>query len=64
MLNCRNWECGVVIPMGEVPGKGSNIDKTAGPENGLGIFEGVVPLPMEYPAEEYGAKKPWYHAEH
>ena len=64
-LNCRNWECGVIIPMPALPGGGLEIDENAPQsENGLAVFEGVVPLPMEYPADEYGTMKPWFYAEH
>ncbi|KAI0480804.1 phospholipase D/nuclease [Xylariaceae sp. FL0804] len=56
-LNCRNWECGVLIP---APAKGHVEDGTQVLD--LSVFEGTVPVPMEVPAEAYGAegsKKPW-----
>lgn len=63
-LSCRNWECGVIIPIRAMTDRGFNIDaEAAGSEDGLAVFEGVMPLPMEYPAEEYSARKPWFHLE-
>lgn len=54
-LTCRNWECGVVVP---VPvGKG---------KTGLDIFESVLPLPMVYPGasyEENSDLEPWFFGE-
>ena len=49
-LNCRNWECGVIIKAGEVGGEAGY----------MAVFEGVVPVPMVAPGEEYGARKPWF----
>ena len=49
-LNCRNWECGIVMP---VP--------TDGSEEGLDIFKSVLPTPMVVPAESYNdGRLPWY----
>jgi hypothetical protein len=53
-LNCRNWECGVLIP---VEGK-----STEGAASCLSAFEKTVPVPMVVPAEAYGkskSKDPW-----
>jgi hypothetical protein len=52
-MNCRNWECGVVVP---VPVKEQSISN-------MQIFEGVVPVPMVTPGEEYGQKRPWFFEE-
>ncbi|KAJ4542180.1 hypothetical protein HRR83_004189 [Exophiala dermatitidis] len=59
-LNCRNWECGVIIPLvaeGKVdPDNGkSNSGHTAG----LEMFDHLVPVPMRYPGERFEGKKPW-----
>ena len=32
-------------------------------EGDLDEFEGIVPVPMQVPGEEYGDKKPWYFTE-
>ena len=51
-LNCRNWECGVVVPVRRsVPNNG---------EGDLKKFDGIVPVPMQVPGDLYGDKKPWY----
>ncbi len=52
-LNCRNWECGVLIP----------VQRNEAELAGLSDFEGKVPVPMRYPGESYGSKRPWYYAE-
>ncbi|KAI0603242.1 phospholipase D/nuclease [Biscogniauxia sp. FL1348] len=55
-LNCRNWECGVLIP---VPAD-STADKSHHAD--LTAFQSSVPVPMEIPGEAYGAsasKRPW-----
>ena len=54
-LNCRNWECGVLIPT-----EGNVI---RGAENGLDVFRGVIPVPMQFPGEGYNGRKPWYFME-
>ncbi|KAI0526361.1 tyrosyl-DNA phosphodiesterase-domain-containing protein [Xylaria bambusicola] len=50
-LNCRNWECGVLIPMESQAGK-----------SGWSSFENRIPIPMIVPGEAYGktnSKRPW-----
>ncbi|KAI1354578.1 tyrosyl-DNA phosphodiesterase-domain-containing protein [Xylaria sp. FL0043] len=50
-LNCRNWECGVLIPM---EGQATKSDWKS--------FEKRIPIPMVIPAEAYGrtnSKRPW-----
>ncbi len=73
-LNIRNWECGVVVPVHtqelsdlETEGKGKDVDKRssgckAGPP-GMDVFDGVIPVPMVVPGEEYGRKRPWFYSE-
>ena len=54
-LNCRNWECGVLVPVRRsVPDIG---------EGDLNQFEDIVPVPMQAPGDVYGGKKPWYFTE-
>ncbi|KAI1495682.1 tyrosyl-DNA phosphodiesterase-domain-containing protein [Biscogniauxia marginata] len=55
-LNCRNWECGVLIPVpaGDTAEESHHADLTA--------FQSIVPVPVEVPGEAYGAsasKRPW-----
>ncbi|KAI1115026.1 tyrosyl-DNA phosphodiesterase-domain-containing protein [Nemania sp. NC0429] len=55
-LNCRNWECGVLIPVGDEEAVNA----------GLGAFEKKVPVPMVVPGEAYGKtgnKQPWFFLE-
>ncbi|KAI0458339.1 tyrosyl-DNA phosphodiesterase-domain-containing protein [Xylaria acuta] len=50
-LNCRNWECGVLIPI-----EGETV------KSGWGAFEKRIPVPMVVPGEAYGktnSKRPW-----
>ena len=57
-LTCRNWECGVVVPVpegsnGNGNGNGSGNDLAA-------IFQPTVPVPMEVPGREYEGRRPWH----
>ncbi|KFY00898.1 hypothetical protein O988_03043 [Pseudogymnoascus sp. VKM F-3808] len=73
-LYCRNWECGVVIPVNRSSARQSqNIDTQAStPQQATAqgqdinldsIFDGVVPVPMEFPGVEYGQGRPWFRNE-
>lgn len=70
-LNCRNWECGVVIPMrslqrGSHDGSNANIVQplqSTGQQRSLRDFEDLFPVPMQYPGEEYGTRRPWFYQE-
>ncbi|EEP78247.1 predicted protein [Uncinocarpus reesii 1704] len=59
-LNCKNWECGVIVPIADrgpsaTEDRGNDVDR---------VFAGSVPVPMEFPAPEYGPDtKPWYFLE-
>ncbi|KZF21292.1 phospholipase D/nuclease [Xylona heveae TC161] len=59
-LNCRNWECGVVLPIhlhGDTsPGATQPV--------GMDIFQGHLPAPMWLPGQPYGARSPWFYSEH
>lgn len=55
-MTCRNWECGVIVKAGGQGGNGSS--------SNLGMFEGVVPVPMQLPGlplAKEGVKAPWFH---
>ncbi|KAK4692668.1 tyrosyl-DNA phosphodiesterase 1, partial [Lecanoromycetidae sp. Uapishka_2] len=54
-LNCRNWECGVIVPVPYEDGSNQL--------GNLKEFKGSIPVPMQYPGEPYGNRKPWYHSE-
>ncbi|KAI9826233.1 MAG: hypothetical protein M1819_007400 [Sarea resinae] len=57
-LNCRNWECGVIIPIPEVSERLGQ-DETPS----MDIFNGHVPMPLNFPGKPYGARKPWFYTE-
>jgi Tyrosyl-DNA phosphodiesterase len=63
-LNCRNWECGVVLPIIV-----DRPDQAKSPADGqipnfLNVFKDVVPVPMKVPGQAYqGDKKPWFSSE-
>lgn len=62
-LNCRNWECGVIVPIKKFSSisSGNMSGKNFG---SLSVFEQVgVPIPMEYPGQDYGKRKPWFFME-
>ena len=62
-LNCRNWECGVLLPLARVQAQ----DLSSGDPKkitGLEVFNGLVPVPMQHPGEEYGSRRPWFYSEH
>ena len=64
-LNCRNWESGVIIPVrrrvsGEMAPVQENALNDTGGRDLVGVFKGVVPVPMQWPGEEYGKRKPWF----
>ncbi|PYH48209.1 uncharacterized protein BP01DRAFT_354054 [Aspergillus saccharolyticus JOP 1030-1] len=82
-LNCRNWECGVIVPVLEERGQGvsetagcsvpSSITATTagGPAEdndqaggSMGLFDGVVPVPMRVPGRRYeGSLRPWFNSQ-
>lgn len=71
-INCRNWECGVVLPVPEdavlkfrgLKGdKAISENKDEGDLVSMDIFKEVFDLPFCVPGERYGSKKPWYFRE-
>ena len=77
-MTCRNWECGVLVLADDPPAAVSSepapsvhlamaskmtSDGQVPGNSSLGIFEGVVPVPMQLPGEplgQDGAKGPWF----
>lgn len=58
-LNCRNWECGVLVAL--PPSRVNNGD-LAGESGGvvsLNAFDNHIDVPFSFPAEKYGDRKPW-----
>lgn len=70
-LNCRNWECGVVIPLRDfAPARslGSATPASTPPrtvqEHDLDpVFGGMIPVPMVTPGAEYSDRRPWFFME-
>lgn len=63
-LNCRNWECGVIVPVSESEKKPDDEVKEGG--GMLDVFRGTVPVPMSVPGKKYEGDarlKPWYFME-
>ncbi|KAL9473798.1 hypothetical protein ACSS6W_008178 [Trichoderma asperelloides] len=57
-MNCRNWECGVIIPVPE----SKSVDKTLTSPD-MSVFAGTVPVPMQVPGPVYkSSDQPWLHA--
>jgi hypothetical protein len=50
-ITCRNWECGVVVPVRSSLG---HVAVVEGSED-MSIFQGEVPVPMQVPGEPYVA---------
>jgi hypothetical protein len=54
-LGCRNWECGVIVPVEDVPVY-TGVEKPSG----LEVFKGTLPVPIEWPSERMEGKTPWF----
>ncbi|ATZ48544.1 hypothetical protein BCIN_03g07410 [Botrytis cinerea B05.10] len=62
-LNCSNWECGILF---SVPLTDLNAP-AAVPKSGIPTmeaFDGSIPVPMVFPGNVYGSKRPWYYSEY
>lgn len=63
-LNCRNWECGVVVPVvceDESPSRTASSNRPEEEKDITEIFGTTVPVPMRVPAPPLGTGlKPWY----
>ncbi|PTB66590.1 phospholipase D/nuclease [Trichoderma citrinoviride] len=56
-MNCRNWECGVVLPVPE----SKAVDK-ARVSSDMAMFAGTVPVPMQVPGPAYASSdRPWFY---
>ncbi|EHK17742.1 uncharacterized protein TRIVIDRAFT_82987 [Trichoderma virens Gv29-8] len=54
-MSCRNWECGVIIPVPE----SKTVDKTVASAD-MAMFAGTVPVPMQVPGPVYTSNDlPW-----
>ncbi|KAL2754686.1 hypothetical protein ACRALDRAFT_1063472 [Sodiomyces alcalophilus JCM 7366] len=54
-LNCRNWECGVLVPA--TPSEESGAGEDGGPI-GYDVFRRNIPIPMDTSAAAYGHTSP------
>lgn len=61
-LNCRNWECGVIVPV-EEHGQDMKPWANSSREGALVAMDRVVPVPMEYPGKSFDGRKPWLFSE-
>ncbi|KIW88668.1 uncharacterized protein Z519_10714 [Cladophialophora bantiana CBS 173.52] len=58
-LNCRNWECGVIIPIPAVNSSPGIYTVKDTDSAGLASFNHTVPVPMRVPSECLENKIPW-----
>jgi hypothetical protein len=59
-INCKNWECGVLLPVS------TDGAKTEAGDDGIvdmEVFKDVVEPPFMYPGLEYEDREPWYFME-
>ncbi|KFH43118.1 hypothetical protein ACRE_061600 [Hapsidospora chrysogenum ATCC 11550] len=68
-MNCRNWECGVVVPVasgttaGAQEGDSSKAATRLAADDLATIFSAKVPVPMRMPGRPYGPdEEPWFYA--
>ncbi|KEF58082.1 uncharacterized protein A1O9_06005 [Exophiala aquamarina CBS 119918] len=61
-LNCRNWECGVIVPV-EEEGEDMKSSTNSSGEGALVVMGRVVPVPMEHPGKSFEGRKPWLFSE-
>lgn len=68
-MSCRNWECGVLVPVTSP----RQSDPRANVEGGLGVFKGKIPVPVELPGEAFSEattqptkqqRQPWFFQAH
>ncbi|KAK1236843.1 hypothetical protein MKX07_005962 [Trichoderma sp. CBMAI-0711] len=56
-MNCRNWECGVILPVPE--SKAVDMARAGGD---MAMFAGTVPVPMQVPGPAYASSdRPWFY---
>jgi hypothetical protein len=59
-LNCKNWECGVLLP---VSTEGASTEAGKDGIVNMEVFKDVVEPPFMYPGIEYEDREPWYFQE-
>ncbi|KAF4628738.1 hypothetical protein G7Y89_g9417 [Cudoniella acicularis] len=58
-LNCRNWECGVIVPITANESSGNQESPAS-----MDVFGSRVPVPMTVPGKEYEGRRPWFFNEY
>ncbi|KAF2710066.1 tyrosyl-DNA phosphodiesterase domain-containing protein [Pleomassaria siparia CBS 279.74] len=61
VLNIRNWECGVVVPVPEEKFMELSLGDEEIPP--MSVFKGTVEVPFQYPGDKYSDKQPWFFRE-
>jgi hypothetical protein len=59
-LNCKNWECGVLLPAST---EGASTEAGKNGVVNMEVFKDVVEPPFMYPGIEYEDREPWYFQE-
>lgn len=59
-LNCKNWECGVLLP---VTTEGASTEAGKDGVVDMEVFKNIVEPPFMYPGIEYEGREPWYFQE-
>ena len=60
-LNCRNWECGVIVPVTRNQPFSTAVSVLDA--RSLNNYAWRVPIPMQYPSEALESSRPWFYAE-
>jgi hypothetical protein len=59
-LSCRNWECGVIIPLLVSEQHPSMFEMVSRPPSRLEMFDRKIPVPIQGPARPMKANRPWF----
>ena len=62
-LTCRNWECGMVIPMKKAVSVPKGIDGNINRNSdirGMSMSDGIIPVPMQILGMRYRGRNPWH----
>lgn len=57
-LNCRNWECGVLVPVPDDVLKELKLEDGEVPP--MSVFKGTVEIPFQFPGKRYEGRTPWF----
>lgn len=60
-MNCRNWECGVLVPVTGTHQTGPSTTSNSSGELDVNLFKDTIPVPMKVPGEKLGnGREPWF----